>query len=157
VEFEEEKEEEGEERKQEAAERKEAGAASQGLQGRGLSQQKDTEDHLPDESSDERTSSKAHKKKGEDQGGSACKTEPWATGAKEAGAVAAGVGVKFGNLSVGGGEAETVTGAEAGSGSGEGDDVFKSMDAECTVYMQESKVRQHHWQVAYSVDDLYFD
>ncbi len=109
MEFEEEKE-EGKDRKQEAAERKDAGAASQGLQGRGLSQQKDTEDRLPDESSDERTSSKAHKKKGEDQGGSACKTEPWATGANEAGAVAAGVGVKFGNLSVGGGEAETVTG-----------------------------------------------
>ncbi len=62
---------------------------------------------------------------------------------------------KFGNLSVGGGGAEADTGAEAGSGSGEGDDVFKSMDAECTVCMQESKVRQH--QVAYSVDDLYLD
>ena len=62
---------------------------------------------------------------------------------------------KFGNLSVGRGGGETDTGAEAGSGSGEGDDVFKSMDAECIVCMQESKVRQH--QVAYSVDDLYFD
>jgi ubiquitin len=61
----------------------------------------------------------------------------------------------FGNLSIGGGGAETDTGAEAGSGFGEVDDVFKSMDAECTVCMQESKVRQH--QVAYSVDDLYFD
>jgi hypothetical protein len=57
--------------------------------------------------------------------------------------------------SVGGGGAETDTGAEAGSGSGEGDNVFQSMDAECTVCMQESKVRQH--QVMYSVDDLYFD
>jgi large subunit ribosomal protein L40e len=62
---------------------------------------------------------------------------------------------KFGNLSVGGGGAETDTGAEAGSGPGEGDDVFKSMDVECTVCMQESKVRQH--QVAFSVDDLYLD
>ena len=62
---------------------------------------------------------------------------------------------KFGNLSDGGGGGETDTGAEAGSASGEGDDVFKSMDAECTVCMQESKVRQH--QVAYSVDDLYLD
>jgi ubiquitin C len=194
VEFEEGKEEEeGEEvekRKQEAAEWKEAGAASQGIRGRGLSQQKDDEDDLPDESSAKRRSSKANKKKGGDQGAGACKTAPWATEAKEAGAVAAGVGVeakswpaplqadvqqaasiksaaaataeaealfmsKFGNLSVGGGGAEADTGAEAGSGSGEGDDVFKSMDAECTVCMQESKVRQH--QVAYSVDDLYLD
>ena len=62
---------------------------------------------------------------------------------------------KFGNLSVGRGGAETGTGAEAGSGCGEDDDVFKSMEAECTVCMQESKVRQH--QAAYSVDDLYFD
>jgi hypothetical protein len=43
---------------------------------------------------------------------------------------------KFGNLSVGGRGAETDTGAEAGSGSGEGNDVFKSMDAECAVCMQ---------------------
>jgi hypothetical protein len=48
---------------------------------------------------------------------------------------------KFGNLSIGGGAAETETGAEAGSGgawrlSGEGDDVFKSMGAQCTVCMQ---------------------
>jgi hypothetical protein len=62
---------------------------------------------------------------------------------------------KFGNLSVGGGGAETDTGAEAGSGPDEGDDVFKSMDAKCSVCMQESKVRQH--QVAYSVDDLCLD
>jgi len=55
---------------------------------------------------------------------------------------------KFGNLSVGGGGGETDTGAEAGSASGEGDDVFKSMDAECIVCMQESKVSH---QVAYSV------
>jgi hypothetical protein len=38
---------------------------------------------------------------------------------------------KFGNLSVGGGGAETDMGTKAGSGSGEGDDVFQSMDAEC--------------------------
>ena len=62
---------------------------------------------------------------------------------------------KFGNLSVERGGAETDTGAETGSGSGEGDDVFTSMDAECSVCMQESKVRQH--QVAYCVDDLNFD
>ena len=62
---------------------------------------------------------------------------------------------KFGNLSVGGGGAETDTGPQAASASAEGDDVFKSMDAECTVCMQESKVRQH--QVAYSFDDLYVD
>jgi hypothetical protein len=190
VKFEEEKEEEEgeekEERKQEAAERKEAGAALQGLQGRGLSQGKDDQDDLPDESSAKTRSSKANKKKGGDQGGSACKTAPWATAATEAGAVAAGVGVeaeswpaplqahvqqaarimsaaeaealfmsKFGNLSVGGGGGETDTGAEAGSGSGEGDNVFKSMDTECGVCMQESKVRQH--QVAYSFDDLYVD
>ena len=43
---------------------------------------------------------------------------------------------KFGNLSDGGGGGETDTGTESGSGSGEGDDVFKSMDAECTVCMQ---------------------
>ena len=180
VEFEEEKEEETEEeeRKQEAAERKAAGAASQEIQGRGLSQEKDHEDDLPDESSGKTRSSKANKKRGGDQGASACKTA-WATEAKQAGAVAGGVGVeakswpaplqadvqqaarimsavetealfmsKFGNLSVGGGE--TDTGAEAVSGSGEGDDVFKSMDAECTVCMHKSKVRQH--QVAYSVD-----
>ncbi len=62
---------------------------------------------------------------------------------------------KFGNFSVGGGEEEKDTGAEAGNGSGEGDDVFKSMDEECSVCMQESKVRQH--QLAYSLDDWYFD
>jgi hypothetical protein len=58
---------------------------------------------------------------------------------------------KFGNLSVGGGGGETDTGVEAGCAS---DDVFKSMDAECKVCMQEIKVRH---QVAYSVDDLYVD
>ncbi len=52
MEFEEEK--EGVERKQEAAERKAAGAASQGIQGRGLSQEKDDEDDLPDQSSAKR-------------------------------------------------------------------------------------------------------
>ena len=64
------------------------------IQGRGLSQEKDDEDDLPDESSAKRRSSKANKKRGGDQGGSACKTAPWATEAKEAGAVAAGVGVE---------------------------------------------------------------
>jgi ubiquitin C len=148
VEFEEEKEEE-EEGKQEPAEMKAGGAASQGIQGRGLSQERDDEDDLPDESSAKGRCSKANKKKGGDQAASACKTAPWATEAKEAGAVAAGVGVeakswpaplladvqqaasfmsaaattaeaealfmsKFGNLSVGGGGAETDTGAEAG-------------------------------------------
>ncbi len=119
-----------------------------------MSQEKDAEDDLPDESSAKRRSSKANKKKGGDQKGSARKAAPWATEAKEAGVAAAGVGVetkswpaplqtdvqqaatassmsaaaataavkalfmsKFGNLSVG--------------GSGEGDDVFRSMDAEC--------------------------
>jgi ubiquitin len=101
VEFEEEREEEGEEeeeRKQEASERKEAGAESQGIHGRGLSQEKDDEEDLPDESSAKRRSSKANKKKGGDQGASACQTAPWATEAKEAGAVstvvAVGVGVE---------------------------------------------------------------
>jgi large subunit ribosomal protein L40e len=92
VEFEEEEEEE--ERKQEAAERNETGAASQGIQGRGLSQEKDYEDDLQDESSAKRRSRKANKKKGGDQRGSTCKTAPWATEATEAGAVAAGVGVE---------------------------------------------------------------
>jgi ubiquitin len=189
----EEKEEE-EERKQEAAKGKETGAASQGIQGRGLSQEKDDKDDLPDESSAKRRRSNANKKKGGDQGGSACKTAPWATEAKEAGAVAAGVGVeakswpaplqadgqqaasimsaaastaaataetealfmsKFGNLTVGGGEAETDTAAQATSSSAERDDVYKNMDAECSVCMQERKVSQH--QVLYSVDDLFFD
>ena len=56
-----------EERKQEAVEWKEAGAASRGIQGRGLSQEKDDEDDLPDESSAKRRSSKVNKKKGGDQ------------------------------------------------------------------------------------------
>ncbi len=47
--FEEEEGEEEEERKQEAAERKATGASSQGIQGRGLSQEQDAEDGLPDE------------------------------------------------------------------------------------------------------------
>jgi ubiquitin C len=161
AEFEEKRgEEEGHE--EEAAEKKEAGAASQGIQGRGLSQEKDDEDDLPDESSAKRRRSKVHKKKGGDQGDSACKTEPWATAAKEAGAVAAGVGVeakswpaplqaastmsaaeaealfmsKFGNLSDGGGEGEKDTGAEAGSATGEGE----SIDAECLVEKINTKV-----------------
>jgi hypothetical protein len=52
-----------------------------------LSQEKDDEDDLPDESSAKRRSSKANKKKRGDQGASACKTAPWATEAKEAGSV----------------------------------------------------------------------
>ena len=96
AEFEQEREEEGEEeeeRKQEAADRKEAGAASQGIQVRGVSPEKDDEDDLPDESSAKR-SSKVNKKKGGDQGASACKTAPWATEAKKVGTVAVGVGVE---------------------------------------------------------------
>jgi ubiquitin C len=196
VEFEDEKEEEEgeeeEERKQEAAERKEGGAASRGIQDRGLSQEKDDEDDLPDESSDKRRSSKANKKTGGDQGASACKMAPWAAEAKEAGAVAAGVGVeakswaaplqadvqqaasimsaaaataeaealfmsKFGNLSVGGGgadSAETDTGAEAGSGSAENDDVFICMDAEC---LHARKQGEEASSSVFCVDDWYFD
>ena len=53
---------------------------------------------------------------------------------------------KFGKLSVGGGGGETDTEVEAGSGSGEDSDVFKSMNAECKVCMQENKVgRQVYW------------
>jgi hypothetical protein len=61
---------------------------------------------------------------------------------------------KFGNLSVGGGGGETDTSVEAGSASGEADDVFKNMDAECKVCMQEIKVSH---QLVYSVNDLYVD
>ena len=61
---------------------------------------------------------------------------------------------KFGNLSVGGGGGETDMGVETGDSSVEVDDVFRSMDAECKVCMQEIKVRH---QVAYSVDDLHYD
>ncbi len=108
-----------------AAERKEAGAASQVRQVVGLSQQR----------------------------ASACKTSLWAGAAAETEALFMS---KFtGNLSLGGGGGETDTGVEAieaGSGSFAGDDVFRSMDAECKVCMQESKVRH---QVAYSVDDLH--
>jgi hypothetical protein len=60
---------------------------------------------------------------------------------------------KFDNLSVGGGGGETDTGVETGSAAGEADDVFKSMDAECKVCMQEIKV----WVDLDSVDDLYVD
>jgi ubiquitin len=167
-----------------------------GVAGRGVSvefeEEKEEEEGEQQEErkQEKRSCSKANKKKRGDQAGSASKTAPWATEAKEAGTVAAGLGVEakswpaplqadaqraasimsaatataeaealfmsnFGNFSVGGGAAETDTGEEAGRGSGEGDDVFKSMDAECSVCMQESKVMQH--QVAYSVDDLYFD
>ena len=58
-------------------------------------------------------------------------------------------------MSVGGGGGETDKGVEtieAGSRSVAVDDVFKSMDAECKVCMQENKVRH---QVAHSVKDLY--
>jgi hypothetical protein len=59
-----------------------------------LSQEKNDDDDLPDESSAKRRNRKVNKRKGGDQGASACKTAPWATGAKEAGPVAAGVGVE---------------------------------------------------------------
>ncbi len=59
---------------------------------------------------------------------------------------------KFGNLSVEGGGGERDTEVEAGSG--EDCDVFKRMDAECKVCMEENKVSR---QVAYSLDDLYVD
>jgi hypothetical protein len=59
-----------------------------------LSQEKDDEDDLPDESSAKSRSSKTNKEKEGDQGASASKTEPWVTEATEAGAVAAGVGVE---------------------------------------------------------------
>ncbi len=109
-------------------------------------------DDLADESSAKRRSSKGNKKKGGDQVDSACKTAPWATEAREAGAVEAGLGVEAKSWPA---PLQADVQLEAGSGSGEGDDVFKSMDAECAVCMQENKVRQH--QVAYSVDDLYLD
>ncbi len=73
-----------------ATEAEEAG----GAQGHGLSQERDDEDELRMRSSAKRRSSKANKKKGRNQGAGACKTAPWATEAKEAGAVAAGVGVE---------------------------------------------------------------
>jgi hypothetical protein len=62
-----------------------------------FSQEKDADDDLLDESPARRRRSKAKKKKGGDKGdqeGSACKTAPWATQAKDAGSVAAGVGVE---------------------------------------------------------------
>jgi hypothetical protein len=88
------KEEEG--GKQGAAERKKAecaGTSLQGIQGRGLSREKDDDDGFPDESPATRKS-KSKKKNAGDQGASASKTAPWATEAKEAGAAAAGVGVE---------------------------------------------------------------
>ena len=121
MEFEEEKEDE-EERKQEAAERKATRTVSQGMQGRGLSQEKDDEGDLSDESSVKRRSSMSA-----------------ATTTAETQTLCLS---KFGNLSVGGGGAETDMGAETGNGPGEGDDVFQSMSAECIVCIQERKVRQ---------------
>ena len=87
--------EKGEGAKQGAAERKEAEGAgtSQGMQVRGLSQEKDDDDGLPDESPARRESTSKEKRAG-DQGASVSKTAPWATEAKEAGAAAAGVGVE---------------------------------------------------------------
>ncbi len=81
--------------KQGAAERQEAKGAgtSQGIQVRGLSQEKDDNDGLPDESPAKRKS-KSKKEKAADQGSSASKAAPWVTEAKEAGEAAAGVGVE---------------------------------------------------------------
>jgi hypothetical protein len=64
---------------------------------------------------------------------------------------------KFGNLSVGGGgadSAETDTGAEAGSGSAENDDVFICMDAEC---LHARKQGEEASSSVFCVDDWYFD
>jgi hypothetical protein len=71
----------------------EGAGTSQGIQGRGLSQEKDDDDGLPDESPAKRKSTSKKKKAG-DQGASASKTAPWATTATEAGTAAAGVGVE---------------------------------------------------------------
>ncbi len=81
--------------KQGAAERKKAEGAgtSQGIQGRGLSEEKDDDDGLPNESPAKRKSKSKGKKAG-DQGASASHTAPWATEAKEACAAAAGGGVE---------------------------------------------------------------
>ncbi len=81
--------------KQETVERKktEGAGTSQGIQGHGLSQEKDDDDDLPDESPSKRKS-KSKRKKAGDQGASASKTAPWVTEAKETGATAAGVGVE---------------------------------------------------------------
>ena len=51
-------------------------------------------------------------------------------------------------------EREDRHGSRDGSGSDEDSDVFKIMDTECKVCMQENKVNR---QVTYSVDDLHVD
>ena len=85
------------------------------------------------------------KKKAGDQGVSASsKVAPWATEAKETGTGAAGVGVEvrsLAELSFGGGGGQRSTAVAAGSGSGEVEDLFKSMDIECTVCMNTPKAK----------------
>jgi hypothetical protein len=82
--------------KQGAAERKKAEGVgtSQGIQGRGLSPEKDNDDGLPDESPSKRKSKPIEKQKAGNQGAIASKAAPRATEAKEAGAAVAGVGVE---------------------------------------------------------------
>jgi hypothetical protein len=129
----------------------EAGAAAGGVSvKRVLSQEQDADDDLPVESSAKRRSSKANKKKGGDQEGSACKTAPWATLAKKARAVAAGVGLEANSwpapLRADVQQATSILSAAAATAEAEA--LFMSKFGK-----QESKVRQH--QLAYSVDDLY--
>jgi hypothetical protein len=66
---------------------------SHGIQGRGLSQEKDDDDGLPDESSVKRKN-KSKKKRAGDQGPSPSKTTPWDTETKEADTATTGVGVE---------------------------------------------------------------
>ncbi len=93
----------------------------------------------------QKKSNKSKKKKAGDQGVSASsKAAPWATEAKETGTGAAGVGVEvrsLAELSFGGGGGQRSTAVAAGSGSGEVEDLFKSMDIECTVCMNTPKAR----------------
>jgi hypothetical protein len=85
----------------------------------------------------QKKSNKSKKKKAGDQGVSASsKAAPWATDAKETGTGAAGVGVEvrsLAELSFGGGGGQRSTAVAVGIGSGEAEDLFKSMDIECTV------------------------
>jgi len=162
--------------------RKQADAASLVIQDRGISEEKDEDDGLPDESSAKRKRKKSKKKKA----GGAKVIE-----AQEAGAAAAGVGVeakskppplladvkeasmrpaasaaaaegeaifmaKF-NLSPegSGSGGQTNGGLESGSVSDEVDDVddvFKGMDTECKVCMHAPKVK--HQVVLYSQYDF---
>ena len=66
---------------------------SQGIQDRGISQEKDDDDGLPVDSSDKRKS-KSKKKREGGQGVSSSKTTPWTTEAKEADSAVTGVGVE---------------------------------------------------------------